>query len=257
MKCHKRLMLGARQALIWLLLWIGAIDACGQSPDRVSYANGIQLDSIHTSSQVFSNVLIYSRDPLNVYFEHASGLGCAKVAELDPLTLGRLGFAVEPASPSAGPSMWGGLHPSLWLPAARDLSPLGLASLAVILILIVGLYLYSSFLFWLICVKVGAEPGISVWLPVVQILPLLRAAKMSVLGPVSLLLLLVASILLRPHFGSYAWTLALISGMAGLACFLTWSVKICCVRNKSPLLAGLLVVPGVNFFALLYLAGSK
>jgi hypothetical protein len=243
--------------MIWLSLLVGAVTVCAKGEERVSYALGIQLDSLHTPSQTFSNVLVYSRDPQNVFFEHANGVGCAKVTELDHPTLRLLGFTVNVVSSPGGSSRWAALHPSAWLPAAGDLSPLGMASLGIILILLVGLYLYSSFLFWLICVKVGGEPGIAVWLPVVQILPLLRAAKMSVLGPVFLLLLLVGSILLRPHFGAYAWPLGLVSATACFACFLAWSVKICRIRNKSLFLAALLTVPGLNFFALLYLAGSK
>ena len=247
----------ARRASFWLSLGAGVIALCAQGQERVSYASGFRLDSLNTPSQTFSNVLVYSRDPQNIFFEHARGLGSARVAELDHETLHHLGFAVDEVPNSTRGSRWAILQPSSWLPTRADLTPLGVASLAVVLILLVGLYLYSSFLLWLICVKVGAEPGISVWLPVVQILPMLRAAKMSVLGPVMILLLLIGSIFLRPHVGTHSWVLVLISGTACFACFLAWSIKICRVRNKNPLLAALLAVPGVNFFALLYLAGSK
>jgi hypothetical protein len=247
----------AREVLFCLSLTAGVISAIGQGPARVNYANGVRIDWLPTSSQTFSNVLVYSHDPNHVFFRHAGGLGSAKVSELEPAALRRLGLAVDTTLHSSGPSIWTTLNPAIRFGQAGRLSPLGYTSLIVLAILAIGFYLYCSFLFWMICVKVGAEPGISVWLPVVQVLPLLRAAGMSALWPIFLLLLVVTSILLRANFGQYAWTMGIVGGSAAFICFLTWSFKICLARKKSPLLATLLVVPGLNFFVLLYLAGSK
>ena len=247
----------ALRVLFCLGLTTGVLSAVGQGPARVNYANGIRIHSLPTTSQTFSNVIVYSRDSDYVFFRHAGGLGSARVSELEPTALRRLGLAGDTSLHSNGPSIWTTLNPAIWFRQAGRLSPLGYTSLIVLAILAIGFYLYCSFLFWLICVKVGAEPGISVWLPVVQVIPLLRAAGMSALWPVFLLLLVVSSILLRANLGHYAWVLGLVGGGAAVLCFLTWSFKICLARKKSPLLATLLVVPGLNFFALLYLAGSK
>lgn len=228
----------------------------GYGKEGANYSSGVHFDSLQSGSRTFTNVLVYSHDSQQVFFRHEQGLSCAPLTELDAESLAVLGLTVQAPPPAFGSSFWAMLTSQFSL-AASELSPFGLASLLVILILAVGLYLYCCFLFWLICVKVGAEPGISVWLPVVQVLPLLRAAEMSVLGPLTLLLLFVGSFLAYPHLGVHSWTLGLLSGVGAVVCFLTWSVKICRRRKKSSALAGLLLVPGINFFVLLYLAGSK
>ncbi len=240
-----------------LCLLAGMFSALGQGIGYVSYALGIPMDSLTISSQTFTNVIVYSRDSQYIFFEHASGVGSATVSELDPAALQRLGLSVDPPKQNAGAVARSFLRPSFRLRDIGQLSSIGLTSLIVMLILAVGLYLYCSFLFWLICVKVGAEPGISVWLPVVQVIPLLRAAGMSVLWPIFLLLLLVFSFAFRAFLGQHAWAMGISGASAGFIFFLTWSFKICSARKKSPLLAAFMVVPGVNFFALLYLAGSK
>jgi hypothetical protein len=243
-----------------VLTWLVLATLLGQGADaasRVNYANGIELDQLITSAQTYLDVVVYSRNQDTVYFEHAKGLGNVKIAQLDPASQRRLGLVVEEPTEQGGSTSWATWHPSFWLQHARNLSPLGVTSLVFLVILAVGLYLYCSFLFWLICVKAGAEPGITVWLPVVQIIPLLRAAGMSVLWPLFMLMVLVSSYFLRAHLANHIWLVASFAGACVLVCLVTWSVKICLARKKHPALAALLVIPGMNFFALLYLAGSK
>jgi hypothetical protein len=254
-RCHS--ISAALGVLFWLFVTFGVSSALGQEEGGGNHADGVELDALTTPSQTFSNVVVFSQDSQNVFFKHASGLGSVRVSELNPDTLRRLGFTVEEPSESVGSSTWTSFDASSWLRAAADLSALGVTSIVVLVILAVGLYLYCSFLFWLICVKAGGEPGITVWLPVFQFIPMLRAAKMSILWPLLLLLFASASVFLRAELGPHAWILDIVAGVAGLVCFLTWSVKICAARKKSRLLAPILVVPGLNFFALLYLAGSK
>ncbi|MEK7785273.1 MAG: hypothetical protein AAB658_07605, partial [Chloroflexota bacterium] len=40
-------------------------------------------------------------------------------------------------------------------------------------------YLFICYCLKLICLKTGNDPGILIWLPVIQMIPLLRAAGMS------------------------------------------------------------------------------
>jgi len=86
----------------------------------------------------------------------------------------------------------------------------------------------------LICQKTGTSPGLLVWLPVLQLIPLLRAAGMS---------------------GS--WFLAYLVPGLNIVAQVVWSVKIAKTRGKTGWVALLLLLPLVNLLAFLYLAFSE
>jgi hypothetical protein len=108
-----------------------------------------------------------------------------------------------------------------------------------------------------ICIKAGAPPDLLIWVPLLQLVPLARAARMS---PGSVLLVGAAAVagpVLQGVSSPYA-SLANAAGLVVILLFwLTWCVKICQARKKSPLLAVPLALPGLNLLALLYLAGSE
>jgi hypothetical protein len=86
----------------------------------------------------------------------------------------------------------------------------------------------------LICQKVGHPPGILVWLPLVQLLPLLRAAGMS-----------------------GWWFLAYLVPGLNIVAQIIWSLKIAKARGKSVWVGVLLLLPVANLFSFLYLAFSN
>jgi hypothetical protein len=86
-------------------------------------------------------------------------------------------------------------------------------------------YLFHSFLCLSICRKSGSEPGLIVWIPVLQTFSMLAAAKMS---PI--------------------WF------FAGPLAFLVWAVRICKVLGKSVWTTLFLWFPPTSFFAAIYLA---
>jgi apolipoprotein N-acyltransferase len=85
----------------------------------------------------------------------------------------------------------------------------------------------------LICRKAGTEPGILVWVPVFQMIPLLRAAGMS-----------------------GWWFLALFVPVAGLVVQIIWIFRLAKARGKGVLTAICLLLPFTSLFAWLYLAFS-
>ena len=95
------------------------------------------------------------------------------------------------------------------------------------------IYLFHCYCFMLICQKAGHPPGPLVWIPVVQFLPLLRAAGMSAW-----------------------WFLAHLLPLLNLVTFVLWSVNIAKARGKSGWVAFFLILPFTSFFAFLYLAFS-
>ncbi len=100
---------------------------------------------------------------------------------------------------------------------------------------IVGLsYLFFCYCNKMICCRAHTAPGFLVWVPVLQIIPLLRAARM-------------------PRI----WFIAFLVPVVNLLAQLVWYVKIVRARGKSPLLVLWLVLPFTSPFAFLYLAFSQ
>ena len=102
--------------------------------------------------------------------------------------------------------------------------------------LLIGLVVYVFFCFCYkrICEKCGATPGVLIWIPIVQLVPLLQAAKM----PVWMIILFLIP-------------------LVNIVVFLIMWVKICQARGKSGWLVILLFIPIVNLIFIPYLAFSE
>jgi Family of unknown function (DUF5684) len=59
------------------------------------------------------------------------------------------------------------------------------------LLVAVGIYVFVCYCLKLICVKAGHEPGVLIWIPIVQIVPLLTVAKLPIWFIILLLIPLV------------------------------------------------------------------
>ncbi|PAW89893.1 MAG: hypothetical protein B9S33_02405 [Pedosphaera sp. Tous-C6FEB] len=88
-----------------------------------------------------------------------------------------------------------------------------------------------SFFLKRICEKAGTNPGVMIWIPIAQLVPLLETAKL-------------------PLWHIVLFFIPLVN--IGAAVFLFW--KLCEARSKPGALALLLLVPGVNLGLILYLA---
>jgi len=95
-------------------------------------------------------------------------------------------------------------------------------------------YVFLSVCFWLICRKTHIAPGPLVWVPFLQLIPLLRAANMP-----------------------RAWFFAYFIPVINIIPIIMLSIKIVKSRGKSPWVAFLLILPPTSFFAFLYLAFSR
>src|SRR5262249_9349143 len=96
------------------------------------------------------------------------------------------------------------------------------------------IYLFYVYCCMLICQKANHEPGMMIWFPFFQFVPLLRAARMSA-----------------------AWIVSFILVVPFILFFIIWSFKISEARGKSPLTALCLIFPPTSFLAFLYLAFSS
>jgi Family of unknown function (DUF5684) len=120
--------------------------------------------------------------------------------------------------------------------STQDAAATGLGLVMVLFVLAVGLafYVFFSYCFKRICEKTGHNPGILIWIPIVQFIPLLRVAGMAE-WMIILLLIPIANIVVM---------------------VMMWA-KICTARGKSPWLVIMLFIPIVDIAFLPYLAFSE
>lgn len=200
-----------------------------------------KLAFLEVGAQTYTNVTVTSKTPRYIMIAHAQGLTSVKLKDLSDEVLKQLGYHVEPPPPP---------KPKTLLPAsiAADPRVQEIQTRAVqevqeqihklnpnILIGIAAgcLLIYLSFCYcnMLICKKVGQEPGVLVWLPILQAFPMLRAAGMS----------------------AWWFVLFLLPVLSAVAT-IVWCVKICQARGKSGWLAVPLLLPVTGLFTFLYLA---
>lgn len=111
---------------------------------------------------------------------------------------------------------------------------LGIVMILGILLFALALYVFICYCYKRICEKCGVAPGILIWIPIVQFIPLLQVAKMD-LWMIILLLIPFVNIIF----------------------FVMMWAKICTARGKSPWLVLMMFIPIVNIAFIPYLAFSE
>jgi hypothetical protein len=110
----------------------------------------------------------------------------------------------------------------------------GLIGGLVGLVVSVGLYVFFCYCGKLICEKAGHQPGVLIWIPIANLIPLLTVAKLPL------------------------WFIILfLIPFVNLVCFIIMWVKICQARGKPGWMGILMFIPLVNLGFLLYLAFSE
>jgi len=200
------------------------------------------LPVLQVGTHTYSNVTVTTKNPRYIVIMHSEGLASIKLKELSKETLKTLGYKVEEPPPASATKSF--LPQNVELdPKIKDIQEKTVAEIkefvqrldSKMLIAILGgvvlLYLFVCYCFMLICKKAGGEPGVLVWVPLLQVFPLLKAASMSpwcvVLGFVPI-----------------------INGVV----FIIWFVRICRARGKSSWLALSLLLPITSALTFLYLA---
>lgn len=243
-------------SLVVASLLFGSLTHSADLPNLAGVADQ-SFESITINGVTYLNVTIYRQTASDVILKHDQGLTGLKVANLDNPTLRRLGYRVKEADPPTSMGHQTGLDFFSGLINSGLFNQWSTFTLIGLVVLTVGLYIYTSYLFWLICVKTETRPGILVWLPFLQIFPLLRAARMSSLWVAALILTGAGTAYAAAQWPGYAvWTDAF-SAIATLCMWSVWAIRICQIRGKGIVTVILLLVPGMNYLALLYLAGSK
>jgi hypothetical protein len=110
----------------------------------------------------------------------------------------------------------------------------GLIAFAVIFVIAVAVYIFACYCLKRICEKCGKQPGVLIWIPIVQLIPLLEVAGMAI------------------------WMIILFFiPFVNLVVLVMMWAKICIARGKSPWLVILMFIPIVNIVFIPYLAFSE
>lgn len=220
-----------------------------------------RFETLRLGNLVFTNAVILNRTATDIFVQHASGLANVKVKDLPAETLIQLGYQV-PSGPAGTvqareprPSALAALSeagealgalagqqpgtPSVQWQTHVDLAqhvPPHMVQWVVwgITAAALALYLFFCYCSKLVVEKTGRRAGALIWIPVLQMIPLFRAAGM-------------------PAW----WLLAGFVPVVNLVLMVVWSFKIVHARKKSPVWAVLLLLPFTNLLAFLYLAFSN
>lgn len=254
----KRGWTGSYGLLCMLFLGLGGL---------IPAAAQVQLGTLHVGANTYHNVTVTSQSANSIFIAHSLGFANIKVADVDPQVLAKLGYNLKEVN-------WNNRTVTSWADLAADprivalrkkFTPEMQAQLKALeknLIMTFWCVLLAGFLFFSyccqqICLKAGRKPGVAVWLPVLQLVPLFQTAGLSaswVLLILSPLLIPVLAILVFDRFGvSFLW-LALLPIIPHAMAYMVWSVKICRARGMGNGIALLLMLPWTNLFAFLYLA---
>ena len=199
---------------------------------------------LETKTGVYSNVTVTTKSAAYIVIQHAGGLGSLKISDLPPEVHEALGYgavkgaknssmlvtakarALVDAIPTQKIEAAWSKHAPTGMPALKLTSTFLLAVLGIG----AGLYLLFCYCGTLICRKIGKPAGWMMWVPIVQYIPLLRAANLSPL-----------------------WLLGIFVPILNIWVHIMWSFRIAGARGKGFLTALGLILPTYPL-AFLYLA---
>lgn len=228
-------------------LWLALVLLAGNG-----WAADPTFDLIQTKTGVYSNVTVTTKSKDYIVIQHASGLTSLKATELPLEVQQKLGYAkaesklsslgsrtitakartlVEAIPATKLEEAWNQYAATQGLPKLELNSTIISVALGVLAVS----YLFFCLCGSLICQKAGHRAGILMWLPVLQLIPLFRAAKMSPL-----------------------WLLAMPIPLLNIWAHIRWCFRISRARGKGFWTALFLVLPTypLAFIYLAFASGS-
>lgn len=238
------------------------------------------FDSLTVGGIVYTNVWVHRQTNYNVLIRHSHGIHTIRLTDLPQGDLDELrpqlgDLANIEENNNIVTDKWDELAGDAELQAMfRDKANMATEMVALVLIpFIIGwivAHLIWSYIIKRLCDKTETKGGLAVWLPVVQLVPMFRAAGFSDKWLMSAVLLILLPILLvlgatlsgvEVEPGSVAMmiagALALIGSLILTIASIMWPFKICSRCQMSPFLGLLMFVPVANVGVILYLAFSK
>jgi hypothetical protein len=236
--------------------WVWLVSAVMLLRPAAAVTQDEHFDVLDVGTRCYTNVTVTTKADNYIFIVYAGGMGNIKVSKLPLDVRLKLGYRPEPKT-NAAPATNALAKLVTQLPPGsqkqlQDLASAwrnhGSASLSKLVFLsqgaLIGIfmisllwYLFNCYCGMLICQKAGRQPGVLVWLPILQTIPLLRAAGMSPIWLVTFFIPVVNVITI-------------------LLCYVMWSFNICKARGKSPLLGVFLLLPVTSILTFIYLAFS-
>ncbi|MCU0785212.1 MAG: DUF5684 domain-containing protein [Verrucomicrobia bacterium] len=233
----------------WCVTAVGLALTAGPS----ALGGDVHLDMLKTQTDIFTNVTVMGKSKTDIFISYSGGLGNVKISNItDRAALRALGLggevpADETSSVAASAADSGskminskinssaGAQISLLRKKITKFPSIRLTPniITLFVAVVLAIYLFFCHCLKLICLKTGRDPGILIWFPILQMLPLLRAAGM-------------------PGW----WFVGFFVPVVNFVVQIVWCFKIVRARGKSVWAAIGLLFPITNVAALLYLAFS-
>jgi hypothetical protein len=211
------------------------------------------FDILQAGIHTYQHVTVTTKAKRYIFILHSGGMANVKVSDLSEDTLLKLGYEL-PSAPKPQPSrtpewarqavaspqvkqMQEKLSQAWQGAATRGNSYLPVVTprlIAIVATASIAVYLFFCYCSMLICQKAGNDPGVMIWIPVLQMIPLLRAASMS-----------------------RWWLVGFFIPIVNLIGHVVWCVKIVQARSKTTPLLILLLLPVTSLFAFVFLAFSE
>ena len=243
-----------RRAASFLLILL-SLNAFGANVDTFA--------TLKVGDRTYQNVKVTTKGKNFIIISHSGGIASIKVSELPVEVLQKLGYVAPPkpkhhtkegpmwasvAFPSADAAVIKPTKAKLsraWARTTQALDKTRLASkiqllkhnrraVIVAAAILLAAFGFHSYCCMLICQKTGNNPGLWVFVPLLQVFPLLRAASMS------------------PW-----WFVGFLIPGVNLVAYVVWCLKIVDARRKTMPLAILLMLPLTSWFAFPVLAFSE
>jgi hypothetical protein len=238
-----------KRPLAWLLIAAALV-----LPARGAHLVEETFPVLKTRTGTYTNVTVTTHADSYVFILHSTGMTSIKIQDLPVDVRRQLGYPTPDAPATATADVTTTSVSAKETPGAatasadpqaqvkelrarilRNLAAAKINSEVIMMILVVGflLYLFHCYCWSQICSKAGSPGGLLVWVPGLQIFPILRAADMS-----------------------GWWFLAFFVPLLNILASILLAVNITKARGKELWVALLLILPITNFFAFLYLAFS-
>jgi len=230
--------------------WVAGIVAAGialAAPAASDSKKDRKFDVLEIGTRSYTNVTV-TPTPTHIIVTHTGGMETLRVANLPIELKEKLGYEIPKPKTNAVAGWTKAQVAKLnqqdirqisrnvqaqLLPALRNPRSVGPVILGIVAAALLGAHLFFSYCGLLICLKTGNPPGALIWIPVLQLLPLTRAAGMA---PI--------------------WFVVWFLPGLNLVALVVWSFRIARVRNKGAGTALLLLFPLTSVFAFMYLAFS-
>jgi hypothetical protein len=256
---HYRRYLGS---FLLLLLLLSSTRVVAKSGNIIMGKEEQTFPVLQTKTGAYTNVTVTKKTKDWIFIIHSAGVCNLKASDLPTDARVALGYEAPPKTPgadgvttaetSAAESASASKLPHINFAGVKQFAAdwrqnrkekegeikAFVTANAVIVCVILGgvllLHILVSSLFWMICRKTHNSPGPLVWVPILQLIPLLRAANMP-----------------------RAWFFAFLVPVINIIPAVVFCFKIVKSRGKSFWISILLLLPVTSWIAMLYLAFSS